>query len=139
MTKAIQDYCKAHNQPVPETKAQYCRCIFDSLALRYRQVFSWLKEFAPFEIDTLHIIGGGSMNRFLNQFTSNSLGVKVLAGPQEGTALGNVMLQAQAAGEVKDIWEMRQMIASSLDLKEFNPQDKESWDKAYEKYLEVTK
>ena len=97
MTKAIQDYCKAHNQPVPETKAQYCRCIFDSLALRYRQVFSWLKEFAPFEIDTLHIIGGGSMNRFLNQFTSNSLGVKVLAGPQEGTALGNVMLQAQAA------------------------------------------
>ena len=139
MTKAIQDYCKAHNQPVPETKAQYCRCIFDSLALRYRQAFSWLKEFAPFEIDTLHIIGGGSMNRFLNQFTSNSLGVKVLAGPQEGTALGNVMLQAQAAGEVKDIWEMRQMIASSLDLKEFNPQDKESWDKAYEKYLEVTK
>lgn len=138
MTKAIQDYCKAHNEPVPETKAQYCRCIFDSLALRYRQVFNWLKEFAPFDIDTLHIIGGGSVNKFLDQFTANSLGVKVLAGPQEGTALGNVMLQAKASGEVKDIWEMRKIIADSLNLEEYNPEDKNIWDEGYKKYLELT-
>ena len=85
----------------------------------------------------LHIIGGGSLNQYLNQFTANSCGVTVLAGPQEGTALGNIMLQAKASGLVKDIWEMRQIIANSLELKKFEPQDKEAWDAAYEKYLKV--
>ncbi|MBQ1581159.1 MAG: rhamnulokinase, partial [Prevotella sp.] len=107
MIQAIQTYCKQTNQPVPETPAEICRCIFDSLALRYRQVFTWLAEFASFPLDTLHIIGGGSLNKYLNQFTANSLGVTVYAGPQECTAIGNIMLQAKAMGLVKDIWEMR--------------------------------
>lgn len=135
MTKAIDDYCLRTGQPVPENYAAYCRCIFDSLALRYRQVFTWLKEFASFDIQVLHIIGGGSKNEFLDQFTANSCGVTVLAGPQEGTALGNIMLQAKASGEVKDIWEMRQIIANSIELKRFEPADKDIWDKAYEKFL----
>ena len=111
----------------------------ESLALRYRQIFTWLKEFANFDIHVLHIIGGGSLNAYLNQFTANSCGVTVLAGPQEGTAIGNIMLQAKASGAVKDIWEMRQIIANSLELKRFKPQDKEAWDKAYEHFLEITK
>ncbi len=139
MTQAIQNYCRSHHEPVPETKAQFCRCIFDSLALRYREVFSWLRDFASFDIDTLHIIGGGSANKFLNQFTANSLGIKVLAGPQEGTALGNVMLQAKASGDVKDIWEMRNIISNSLELLEFIPQNDAEWDKAFAKYIEITK
>ena len=139
MVEAIQTYCKEHNEPVPIGYAAITRCIFESLALRYRQIFSWLKEFADFDINTLHIIGGGSLNQYLNQFTANSLGVKVLAGPQEGTAIGNIMLQAKAAGDVKDIWEMRRFIAFSLELKEFMPQDQEVWDQAYHKYLEITK
>ena len=139
MVEAIQTYCKEHNEPVPVGYAAITRCIFESLALRYRQIFSWLKEFADFDINTLHIIGGGSLNQYLNQFTANSLGVKVLAGPQEGTAIGNIMLQAKAAGDVKDIWEMRRFIAFSLELKEFMPQDQEVWDQAYHKYLEITK
>ena len=139
MVEAIQTYCKEHNEPVPVGYAAITRCIFESLALRYRQIFSWLKEFADFDINTLHIIGGGSLNQYLNQFTANSLGVKVLAGPQEGTAIGNIMLQAKAAGDVKDIWEMRRFIAYSLELKEFMPQDQEVWDQAYHKYLEITK
>jgi len=138
MVEAIQTYCKKTGQHVPQGYAEICRCIFDSLALRYRQVFTWLKDFADFDIDILHIIGGGSLNKHLNQFTANSCGVTVLAGPQEGTAIGNIMLQAKAAGEVKDIWEMREIIANSLDLKRFEPQDKEEWDAAYEKYLEIT-
>ena len=138
MIEAIQTYCRQTGQPVPETPAEICRCIFDSLALRYRQVFGWLKEFASFPLNVLHIIGGGSLNKYLNQFTANSLGVDVLAGPQEGTAIGNIMLQAKAAGEVKDIWEMRQIIANSLDLKHYAPEDKEAWDKGYEKYLAIT-
>lgn len=139
MVEAIQTYCKEHNEPVPVGYAAITRCIFESLALRYRQIFSWLKEFADFDINTLHIIGGGSLNQYLNQFTANSLGVKVLAGPQEGTAIGNIMLQAKAAGDVKDIWEMRRFIAFSLELKEFMPQDQKVWDQAYHKYLEITK
>ena len=137
MVDAIQNYCRETGQKVPEGYAEICRCIFESLAMRYRQVFDYLKEMASFPIEVLHIIGGGSLNNYLNQFTSNSLGVKVLAGPQEGTALGNIMLQAKASGEVKDIWEMRRIIANSLELKEFLPQDKQLWNEVYERYLAV--
>ena len=138
MIGAIQQYCSDTNQPVPETPAEICRCIFDSLALRYKQVFLWLQEFSPFELKTLHVIGGGSLNKYLNQFTANATGATVLAGPQEGTAIGNIMLQAQAAGLVKDIWEMRRIIANSLDLVKYEPADKAAWDEAYEKYLRIT-
>ena len=139
MVDAIQQYCRETGQYVPEGYAQICRCIFDSLALRYRQVFKWLQEFASFPIETLHIIGGGSLNNYLNQFTANSCGVEVLAGPQEGTAIGNIMLQAKAAGEVKDIWEMRRIIADSIELKHFEPKDQSVWDEAYARYLEILK
>lgn len=137
MIDAIQTYCKETNQHVPQGYAEICRCIFDSLALRYRQVFSYLTEMASFPIEVLHIIGGGSLNDNLNQFTANSCGVEVLAGPQEGTALGNIMVQAKAAGEVKDLWDMRKVIANSLNLKRFSPADKERWDAAYVKYLKI--
>lgn len=137
MIDAIQTYCKETNQHVPQGYAEICRCIFDSLALRYRQVFSYLTEMASFPIEVLHIIGGGSLNDNLNQFTANSCGVEVLAGPQEGTALGNIMVQAKAAGEVKDLWDMRKVIANSLNLKRFSPADKEIWDAAYVKYLKI--
>ena len=144
MIEAIQQYCRQTNQPVPETPAEICRCIFDSLALRYRQVFEWLQEFrgstteSSSTVSVLHIIGGGSLNKYLNQFTANSTGATVLAGPQECTAIGNIMLQAQAAGMVKDIWEMRQIIANSTELVRYEPQDKEIWDAAYKKFLTIT-
>lgn len=137
MVEAIQTYCQKTNQHVPNGYAEICRCIFDSLALRYRQVFSYLKEMADFPIDVLHIIGGGSLNNDLNQFTANSCGVEVLAGPQEGTALGNIMVQAKTAGEVKDLWDMRKVIADSIELKRFMPEDKALWDSAYDRFLAV--
>ena len=137
MVEAIQNYCRKTNQHVPEGYAEICRCIFDSLALRYKQVFTWLKEFASFDIHTLHIIGGGSLNEYLDQFTANATGVEVLAGPQEGTAIGNIMLQAKACGAVDDIWEMREIIARSLEMKRFVPQDHDLWEKAYERYLDI--
>ena len=139
MIEAIQQYCRDTNQAVPETPAEICRCIFDSLALRYRQVFQWLKEFASFDLHVLHIIGGGSLNKYLNQFTADALGVEVLAGPQEGTAIGNIMLQAKAAGEVSDIWEMRRIIANSIEMVAYHPtKDKATWDAAFERYLDIT-
>ncbi len=148
MIQAIQQYCRDTNQPVPETPAEICRCIFDSLALRYRQVFTWLQEFVSEKgevkseknataIPVLHIIGGGSLNKFLNQFTANSTGATVLAGPQECTAIGNIMLQAKAANLVKDIWEMRAIIANSIELIKYEPTDRAQWDAAFDKYLSI--
>ena len=137
MIGAIKTYCRQTSQPVPETPAEICRCIFDSLALRYRQVFQWMQEFAPFKLETLHIIGGGSLNKYLNQFTANATGATVLAGPQEGTAIGNIMLQAKAAGIVSDIWAMRSIIANSIELVKYVPEDKATWDAAFDKYLNI--
>ena len=140
MIEAIQQYCRQTRQPVPETPSELCRCIFDSLALRYRQVFGWLKEFASVDLNVLHIIGGGSLNKYLNQFTADALGVKVTAGPQECTAIGNIMLQAKAAGMVDDVWQMRRIIADSVETVTYQPQgDEAAWDKAYTRYLEITK
>ena len=138
MIEAIQQYCRQTCQTVPQTPPELCRCIFDSLALRYRQVFGWLKEFADFPVDVLHIIGGGSLNKYLNQFTADALGVEVLAGPQECTAIGNIMVQAKAAGLVDDVWAMRRMIAASVDMVAYHPQgDEAAWAEAYEKYLAI--
>ena len=140
MIEAIRQYCRETGQQVPETPAEICRCIFDSLALRYRQVFQWLKEFSSFELVVLHVIGGGSLNKYLNQFTADALGVEVLAGPQEGTAIGNIMMQAKSAGEVSDIWEMRRIIAASIEMVAYHPtKDKAAWDAAFNRYLEITK
>ena len=138
MIEAIKHYCRETGQDVPESPAEICRCIFDSLALRYRQVFNWLKEFADFELSVLHVIGGGSLNKYLTQFTADSLGVEVLAGPQECTAIGNIMLQAKASGDVADIWEMRRIIANSVDMVAYHPtKDQAAWDAAYEKFLSI--
>ena len=138
MIDAIRQYCRKTQQPVPETPAEICRCIFDSLALRYKQVFQWMQEFAPFKLEVLHIIGGGSLNKYLNQFTANATGATVLAGPQEGTAIGNIMLQAKAANLVNDIWEMRRIIANSLELVKYEPADEAIWNQAFDKYLRIT-
>lgn len=121
MVATIQQYCRDHGMPVPETHGQIIRCIFDSLARRYSEVLGFLREFSETDIKVLHIIGGGSKNDFLNQLTADACGITVLAGPQEGTALGNVMLQAKAAGEVDDIWQMRRIIADSIEIKKYEP------------------
>lgn len=138
MIEAIQGYCARTNQPIPQTHGELTRCIFESLALRYKQVFSWMQEMAPFTIEKLHVIGGGSKNNVLNQFTANALGLPVVAGPSEATAIGNIMLQAKAVGMVEDIQAMRELIASSIETLEFLPQDVQTWNSAYEKFIEVT-
>lgn len=135
MVEAIQNYCRKTGQPVPQDYQAMTRCIFESLAMRYRQVLGYLKELAPFPIERLHVIGGGSRNEYLMQMTANSLGIPVVTGPVEGTAIGNIMLQAKAAGLVKDRFEMRQMIADSIEMKTYLPQEMAEWDEAYKMYL----
>jgi rhamnulokinase len=137
MVKAIRDYCRHTDQPVPETIAEQCRCIYDSLALRYREVFRMLQSMAPFPLERLHIIGGGSLNYLLDQYIANSLGIPVYAGPQEATAAGNIMLQAKSLGAVKDIRQMRAIIARSVSPKEYLPTDKALWDEGFRKYTDI--
>lgn len=135
MMQAIRNYCKQTGQPVPGTPGELTRCIFDSLALRYRQVFGYLQKMAPFTIKTLHVIGGGSRNKYLNQFTCNAVRVPVVAGPDEGTALGNILLQAKAAGYVTDLKAMRRFVRNSVETERYEPQEPEIWEKAYTRYL----
>ncbi len=134
MIEAIRSYCHETGQTVPQSHGAITRCIFESLALRYRQVFARLQDIAPFPIEKLHVIGGGSQNEVLNQFTANALGIEVIAGPAEATAIGNVMLQAKAAGMADSLATMRRLILSSIELRSFLPADNEVWKKGYETY-----
>ena len=103
--------------------AQIVSCIYHSLADRYREVLEMLKRFAPFPIEKLHIIGSGSANDLLNQWTADAIGLPVVAGPAEATAIGNVMVQAKAAGLVADRWQMRRLIAEAFAVKTFYPNE----------------
>jgi rhamnulokinase len=138
MTKAIVDVCTQSGQGAPSTIGEFVRAIFDSLALRYKQVFEALKTFAPFPIECLHVIGGGSRNEFMNQLTANAIGVDVIAGPAEATAIGNMMMQAKASGLFTDLQEIRNFICKSVDLKTFKPEQKEIWEKAYAHFLQYS-
>jgi rhamnulokinase len=137
MTEAIKNYCQSTNQPIPETMGEIARCVYESLAFRYKQVLEDLRKFASFPIETLHIIGGGAQNKMLNSFTANATGLPVIAGPAEATAIGNILLQAQAAGLIKDKSEIRQIVRNSVDLEEFEPKDCEVWNENYKRYLNV--
>ena len=137
MVNAIRNYCKRTGQPVPGGYAEECRCIYDSLALRYRDVFEMLKEMSPFPLERMHVIGGGSLNYILDQFIANSLNIPVYAGPQEATAEGNIMMQAKACGMVEDIRQMRALLAKSEQPKRYDPQDTATWNEAYRKYKSI--
>lgn len=140
MTEAIAAYCRATAQPAPESIGQYARAIFESLALRYRQVVAMLRALSPVAINRLYVIGGGARNNTLNQFTANAIGIPVETGSSESTAIGNVMMQAKWAGVVATIGDMRAVIRESLaDSQHFTPQDSADWDAAYEKYLKIYK
>ena len=109
------------------TDAQIVSCIYHSLADRYKEVLGLLQGFAPFKIEKLHIIGGGSANELLNQWTADAIGLPVVAGPTEATAIGNLMLQARTAGLVSDRWQMRRLIAESFHVKKYIPSVWDSW------------
>jgi rhamnulokinase len=134
MTEAIAGYCRNTQQKAPSTAAEFIRCIFDSLALKYRFVLDNLQKEAPFKIEKLHVIGGGSQNRLLNQFTANSTGLPVIAGPSEATVIGNALMQAKGLGIVTSLHKIRTIVRNSVSLEVFQPQDQTEWNKAYETF-----
>ena len=122
MEKAICNYCKETNQPIPQTKAEITRCVLQSLATKYQEAIKAVTPLLPQPLKRLHIIGGGSQNALLNQLTANALGVPVWAGPVEATAMGNILVQAMASGEITDIAELREVVRNSVTPAIFEPQ-----------------
>ncbi len=137
MIASIQDYCRQTDQFVPETIGEIARCIYESLALRYKQVLQHLQKLAIFPIEKLHIIGGGSKNNMLNTFTANAIGLPVVAGPSEATAIGNLLMQAKAAGLITEKNAMRRLVRNSVELEIFTPSETNTWHNQYQRYLEV--
>ncbi|MGM9742765.1 MAG: rhamnulokinase family protein [Candidatus Cryptobacteroides sp.] len=135
MTGAIDRYCRMSGQVPPSTPAEYCRCIFRSLAFRCRQVVEVLRELTPVKISALNVIGGGSRNAFLMQCLADALGMKVICGPVEGTAMGNALVQAKSAGLCDGLAAMRRISAASVSLTEYLPESDTGAE--YSRFLEI--
>jgi len=136
----IQQYCRETNQPVPEGRGEISRVIYESLALKYRWAIERLEEdLLHRKIDVLHIVGGGSKNLMLNRMTANAINRPVIAGPSEGTVIGNLLVQAMALGEISSIPALRQVVAASFENEEYLPEgDSAAWDAAYQRLLCLT-
>ena len=137
----IREYCRETGQYVPETKGEIVRCILESLAMRYRYTCECIDEMCGERIPVINIVGGGTQEEQLSQFAATACGRPVYAGPVEATALGNIAAQLIALGEIKDMWEAREVIANSFEVKTYQPEaDKiAAWDEAYERFLKLIK
>jgi len=130
-------WCEARGRPAPASEGQFVRTALESLALKYRMVLGWLEELAGAKVEVIHIVGGGSHNELLNQFTASACGRPVVAGPVEATALGNVLVQARASGAVSTLSEMRSVVGASSALKHYEPRDHGAWADAYGRFCEL--
>jgi rhamnulokinase len=134
MPRAIQAFCRETRQPVPRTEGAILRCARESLALMYREVLAALEELTGNRIEVIHIVGGGSKDGLLNQMTADACQRPVLAGPVEATALGNLMTQVRASGEVRSLADMRNVVRRSSAVKRFEPGAAASWETAATKF-----
>ena len=139
MVRKVQDYCRQTNQPVPETVGQVARAIYESLALKYRWALERLEEIKGQRIDQLNIVGGGIQNKLLNQMVADSLDRTVVTGPIEGAAMGNLLAQAMALGDIKSVEELRQVVRNSETVETWTPNHTEAWENAYKKLLALMK
>jgi rhamnulokinase len=121
MPAAMQAACRETNQPVPENEGALVRCALESLAAKYGVVLAGLEDLAGHRIEVIHVVGGGSRNPLLNQLAANRCRRRIVAGPVETTVLGNLLSQARAAGELKSLAQMREVVRSSSQLTEFEP------------------
>ncbi|MBL7106165.1 MAG: rhamnulokinase [Phycisphaerae bacterium] len=137
MPARINEYLKETSQQTTDDKGQIVRIILESLALNYRWTLEKIEQIIGSQIDILHMVGGGIQNQLLCQFAANAIGRKVITGPVEGTASGNILMQAKASGQIKSLEQGRQIIASSIELNEYLPQDKQNWDQQYAKIEKI--
>jgi len=137
MPTTIQSYCRQTGQAVPEDKGAIVRCALESLAMEYRWVVEQIDHLTGKHHPVLHIIGGGTQNKLLNQFAASATGRTVIAGPVEATAIGNILVQAIAMGEISSLVEGRAIVRNSFEVETYEPQNTAAWDDAYARYLEL--
>lgn len=128
----IQDWSKEHQQPIPQTHGEIVRCVLESLALKYRTVIDSIEAISGQSIDVIHIVGGGTQNELLNQFTANATGKTIITGPIEATVLGNAAVQFIANGVLENIHQARQIIAQMGITQTYHPADTEQWEAVYQ-------
>ena len=138
MPQKIAAYCRETGQPVPETPGEVTRCIFESLALLYRQTLAKLEELTGQTITRLHMVGGGTKSSLLNQYAASGTGRTVFAGPVEATACGNILIQALTLGHLDSIAALRQTVADSFPVLEYQPQQGPDWQRAFERFSNLT-
>lgn len=137
MPQRIRDFCRNTGQPVPESKGQVIRCALDSLALRYRATVESLDVLLGKKLDPIHIVGGGTQNKLLCQLTADASGRKVIAGPIEATAIGNVLVQAIGRGFVKSLSEAREIVRNSFEMENYEPRASAVIEQAYAKFRDI--
>lgn len=135
----VRKYCEKTGQYVPQTVGEIMRCIYESLALKYRLTFDGIKDCTEKEYDRIHVMGGGTKDKLLLQMTAQSCNVNVYGGPIEATALGNIAVQLMSSGAISDIKEARKIIAQGENLKLYTPNDRDDWEKAYETFKQIIK
>jgi len=135
MVQKIQDFCRETCQPVPESVGHIARCVYESLALKYRNALEGLEAMKGQRIDSLNIVGGPINNKFLNQLIADSLDRPVITGPVEGAAIGNLLTQAMALGDIKDLDHLRQIVRNSETVEYWQPNHTDAWEAAYQKLL----
>ena len=139
MEKKIQDFCRRTGQPVPETIGQIARCVYESLALKYRHALEGLEKMKGQRIDSLNIVGGPINNKFLDQLIADSLDRTVVTGPIEGAAMGNLLTQAMALGDIENLDQLRQVVRNSETVNTWQPNHTPEWEEAYQKLLTFLK
>ena len=139
MPKAIVDYCKQTNQPAPSNHAELIRSVLESMALKNKLILNELNTFSTEKIEKLFVIGGGAKNKLLCQFTSDAIGIPVVTGPSEATAVGNILIQAKALGHINSLDEMRTISKNSFESEIFLPNNTELWNKVFDRYCSVIK
>ncbi len=137
LPKRVQEFCRATGQHVPETRGEIMRCIYESLAMKYKVNFEKLREVSEHDFDQINMLGGGIKDTLLCRLTANATGVRVVAGPVEATVIGNIAVQLIALGEIKDLKSARAIVDASTPLKIYEPEEAAAWDKAYEEYKKV--
>ncbi len=140
MPEKIREFCRITGQHVPETVGEVVRCIYESLALKYRFTVETLEKLQGKKASMINVVGGGTKDKFLSQMTADACGIPVCAGPEEATAMGNIAMQAIAAGEIADLRQAREVIANSTELKHYDPtHSREAWNQAYARFCEIQK
>ena len=139
LPRRIQEFCRRTGQYVPQTRGEIMRCIYQSLAMKYRYTFEALKRLRGRDFGSINVIGGGTKDNFLCQLTANATGVPVAAGPNEATVMGNIAVQLMSLGEIDGLKQARKVVTASTDLKTYlpDPAEKPVWDAAYENYVKI--